>query len=360
MKKIGVLTGGGDCPGLNPAIKAVVNEAHQLEYSVLGVKKGWKGLIENKIEKNYIQCLTPNDVRTLDRLGGTILGTSRTNPFKSEGTEKRLIRNIKRLGLDAIVAIGGEDTLGVAARLYKKYNFPIVGIPKTIDRDLSETDYTLGFDSAVKKIMEEIECIRTTAESHERIFVVETMGRHAGHLALVGGLVGGADMILIPEHDFNIEKVNSLLKMDKRAGKRYSIVVVSEGAKPKNAHEVLLDKDVDEFGHVRLGGVGDYLAKEIEKGTGLETRCVVLSHLQRGGAPSEKDRAMGLYFGAAAVEAIYYQKYGRMVSVRDSKIALVDLEDAVKKLQLVDVERDYDTNNYNVKKRPRIGRYVYL
>lgn len=210
MKRIGVLTGGGDCPGLNPAIKAVVIKARQEGFEVIGIKEGWKGLLEK--EESYTQVLDENNVRIIDRMGGTILGTSRTNPFKNEKTENDLLRRIKELGLNAIIAIGGEDTLSVAAKLHKLHNFPIVGIPKTIDKDLSETNYTLGFDSAVEKIMSDIECIRTTAGSHKRIFVIETMGRHAGHLALVGGLAGSADIILIPEQDFDVKEVSKILE----------------------------------------------------------------------------------------------------------------------------------------------------
>lgn len=357
MKTIGVLTGGGDCPGLNPAIKAVVNKAYEVGYGVLGIRRGWEGLIKGK--ESNVQVLTPYDVRAIDRMGGTILGTSRTNPFKSENTEKQVLENIQKLCLEGIVAIGGEDTIGVAAKMYKLHNVHVVGIPKTIDKDLSETDYTLGFDSAVRKIMEDIDTLRTTAGSHERTFVIESMGRHAGHLALVGGLVGSADIILIPEYDFDVKRVNRILKKRKKEGKRYSIVVVAEGAKPKNAHELTLDKSIDEFGHIKLGGVGDYLAKEIEKGTGIETRCVVLSHLQRGGSPSSKDRRMGFYFGTAAIEALVNEKYGKMVAVKNSQLVLVDLEDVVRQLEVVNVERDYDIKNYNIKKGAMLGRHIY-
>lgn len=353
--KIGILTGGGDCPGLNPAIKAVVNKAYKEGYKVIGIRDGWRGLLE--ANKDYIVKLNKDVVRAIDRMGGTILGTSRTNPFKSEKDKNKLLKNIQKLKLNAIVTIGGEDTLGVAAKL-SKLNIHVIGIPKTIDRDLSKTDYTLGFDSAVEKIMEDIECLRTTAGSHKRIFVVEAMGRHAGHLALVGGLVGGADVILIPEYDFDVKKVNKILLKRKKEGKRYSMVIVAEGAKPKNAEEVLMAKSVDEFGHVKLGGVGSYLAKEIEKGTGIETRCVVLSHLQRGGSPSAKDRRMGFYFGTAAIEALVKKKYGKMISVKGSEIRLVDLKDAVKQLQLVDIDNVYDTENYNVKEAI-LGRPIY-
>ncbi|MBM3200145.1 ATP-dependent 6-phosphofructokinase [Candidatus Woesearchaeota archaeon] len=357
MKRIGILTGGGDCPGLNPAIKAVVEKSDELGFEVVGIKEGWKGLLE--ATEDYTQPLSKDYVRTIDRMGGTILGTSRTNPFKSEQTEKVLLNNIKKLKLNYLVAIGGEDTLGVASKLYKKHGFPTVGIPKTIDKDLSETDYTLGFDSAVERIMRDMEDLRTTAGSHKRIFVVEAMGRHAGHLALIGGLAGGADIVLIPEFEFDVKKVNNILEKKRAEGKRYSMVVVAEGAKPKNANELTLDKSVDDFGHIKLGGIGNYLAKEIEKGTGMETRCVILSHLQRGGPPSAKDRRMGFYFGTAAVEALADGKNGKLVAVKNSRIMLVELEDSVKKLELVNIEKDYDTEHYNVKKTSMLGKQIY-
>ncbi|MBL7100919.1 MAG: ATP-dependent 6-phosphofructokinase [Nanoarchaeota archaeon] len=356
--KIGVLTGGGDCPGLNPAIKAIVNQAYEEGHGIIGIREGWKGLL--KAKGDYIIELNPDSVRTIDRIGGTILGTSRTNPFKSKEAEKKLLRNIKNLNLEGIIAIGGEDTLGVAAKLYKSYSIPIVGVPKTIDKDLSETDYTLGFSSAVEEIMQDIERLRTTTGSHKRVMVIETMGRHAGHLALVGGLAGGADMILIPEYDFDIKRINRLLLKRKREGKRYSIVVVSEGAKPKNADESLSDKGVDEFGHARLGGIGNSLAKAIGKGTGIEARCTVLSHLQRGGSPSHRDRIIGYWFGVAAVEALTKERYGRMVSLKGNEIVLANLDDAVRELQLVDTGKHYDSKNYNVKKGSILGKSIYV
>ncbi|MBM4387323.1 MAG: ATP-dependent 6-phosphofructokinase, partial [Deltaproteobacteria bacterium] len=255
------------------------------------------------------------------------------------------------LGIDALVAIGGEDTLGVAAKLHRKFDFPVVGIPKTIDRDLSGTEYSLGFESSVQIICEAIDNLRTTAGSHSRIFVVETMGRHTGHLALKGGLAGGANAILIPEYSFDVNEVCVILLARKLAGQRYSIVVVSEGAKERNGGEILKDQALDEFGHVKLGGIGHYLADKIEKITKLETRYVILSHLQRGGSPAAYDRRMGYYFGTAAVEAVLAQKFGTLTALVSGRVNLIPLEDAISKLRYVDVERDYDTEKYNYKQQ---------
>jgi 6-phosphofructokinase 1 len=341
MAKIGVLTGGGDCPGLNPAIKAVVRKASELQYEVVGIKEGWKGLVEG-----LYMGLDRDIVRHIDRQGGTILGTSRTNPFKIDGGIDKLKKNIESLKLDAIVAIGGEDTLGVASKLFNEHKIPVVGIPKTIDRDLSVTEYSLGFESALHIITDSVDILRSTAESHSRIFVVEVMGRHAGHLALRGGISAGASIILIPEHPFEIDRLCELLLERKNRGVRYSIVMVAEGAMPKGADLSLVSQEKDAFGHVRLGGIGHYLAEEIEKRAKLESRAVVLSHLQRGGRPVPYDRRMGFYFGVAAVEAIKLQYYGTAVILKDNRVVLAPLKEAVKELNLVDVKSSYDTKNY--------------
>jgi 6-phosphofructokinase 1 len=358
--KIGVLTGGGDCPGLNPAIKWVVKTAldsrlkreRQIELEVVGIREGWRGITDIDIRweeglKKYIIPLDEETVRTWDRYGGTNLGTSRTNPFDPENDRSdQVVDNLKHLRIDALVAIGGEDTLGVAHKLSKK-GVKVVGIPKTIDKDLSGTDYTLGFESAVEIITEEIDRLRTTAGSHRRIFVVETMGRHAGWLALVGGEASGAYIILIPEYEFEISRVNDLLLEGRSRGARYDIVVASEGAKLKGGREITREEKRDSFGHVTLGGIGEFLAQEIERGTGLETRSIILSHLQRGGAPCAYDRLMGRYFGIAAVDLVVMGEFGKMVSYRNGEITSVPLEEAVGNLSIVDVNSQYDTERYN-------------
>lgn len=358
--KIGVLTGGGDCPGINPAIKWVVKTAldsrlkreRHIEFDVVGIREGWRGITDIDIRweeglRKYIIPLDEEVVRTWDRYGGTNLGTSRTNPFDPDNDRsEKLIDNLKHLNIEALVAIGGEDTLGVAYRL-SKMGMKIVGIPKTIDRDLSGTDYTLGFESAVQIITEEIDRLRTTAGSHRRIFVVETMGRHAGWLALEGGEASGAYIILIPEYDFEINRINDLLLEGRSRGARYDIVVVSEGARAKGGREIVRGQEKDSFGHVALGGVGEFLAIGIERGTGLETRSIILSHLQRGGTPCAYDRRMGRYFGIAAVDLIVMGEFGKMVSYRNGQITAVPLEEAIGKLNTVDVSTQYDTERYN-------------
>ncbi len=358
--RIGVLTGGGDCPGLNPAIKWVVKTAldsrlkreRNLEFEVVGIREGWRGITDIDIRweeglRNYIISLDEAAVRTWDRYGGTNLGTSRTNPFEPGNDRSgKLIDNLKHLNIEALVAIGGEDTLGVAHKL-SKMGVKIVGIPKTIDKDLSGTDYTLGFESAVQVITEEIDRLRTTAGSHRRVFVVETMGRHAGWLALEGGEASGAFIILIPEYDFEMGRINDLLLEGRSRGNRYDIVVVSEGARAKGGKEIARGQEKDSFGHVTLGGVGEFLAKGIERSTGLETRSVTLSHLQRGGAPCAFDRRMGRYFGIAAVDLIVNGDFGQMVSFRNGEVTAVPLEEAVGKLNTVNVETQYDRERYN-------------
>jgi phosphofructokinase-like protein len=343
-KKIGVLTGGGDCPGLNPAIKAVVRKSIEEGYEVLGIREGWRGMMDDIAPIN----LDRDVVRHIDRLGGTILGTSRTNPFKSADGVSRLQKRFKDLDLTSIIAIGGEDTLGVAAKL-SDLNVPVVGIPKTIDRDLSFTDYSLGFESALQVITDSVDCLRSTAESHARVFVVEVMGRHAGHLALRGAISSGASITLIPEHPFKIDQVCKLLLERKSRDIRYSIVMVAEGAMPDGKDLSLLSKETDAFGHVRLGGIGHYLAEAIEEKSGLESRAVVLSHLQRGGKPVAYDRRMGFYFGIAAVEAVLAKKFGQMVALKNGRVVLAPIGQGVKELQLVNVENSYDTKTYRAK-----------
>lgn len=361
MKKyrIGVLTGGGDCAGLNPALKWVVKTAmdEQLEwergvrYEVLGIRDGWKGLVyvdpSSLDTGGHIMPLNPDIVRTWDRYGGTMLGTSRLSPYDPKNEcWKTVIENIERLGLEAVIAIGGDGTLAITTRLARE-GINVVGIPKTIDKDLPETDYTLGFETALNVITEEVDRLRTTAGSHKRIFVVETMGRTAGWLALEGGESCGAYIILIPEYEFSLDKVNELVMEGRRAGTRYEIIVVAEGAKPVGGIEVVKKEGVDSFGHKALGGVSEVVAREIENGTKLETRSVVLSHLQRGGAPCAYDRRMGRYFGIAAVDLIEKGDYGKMVCVKNGKIASCPLECIYGRLNLVDVATQYDTERYN-------------
>jgi 6-phosphofructokinase len=361
MKKsrIGVLTGGGDCAGINPALKWVVKTAmdERLEwergvrYEVLGIRDGWKGLTDvdpsTLDTAGHITPLNADIVRTWDRYGGTMLGTSRFSPYDPKNEcSKLVIENIARLGLEALIVIGGDGTLAIAARLARE-GVNVIGIPKTIDKDLPETDYTLGYETALNVIVEEVDRLRTTAGSHKRIFVVETMGRTAGWLALEGGEACGAYIILIPEHDFSIHRVNELVVEGRRAGTRYEIIIASEGAKPKGGTEVVKQEGTDSFGRKALGGVGEVIAREIEKGTQLETRSVELSHLQRGGAPCAYDRRMGRYFGIAAVDLAVKRKYGNMICLKNGKISYVPLEKIYGKLNLVDVATQYDADRYN-------------
>jgi len=330
--KIGILTGGGDCPGLNPVIRAVVRKSINNGYEVIGIKNGWKGIIEIDT-----MPLDVNAITGILQKGGTILGTSRTNPYKTEGDVNKVKENFKKLKLDALIAVGGEDTLGSANKLIKDGLTNIVGVPKTIDNDLSATDYTFGFDSAINIVMECIDRLHTTAESHHRIIVVEVMGRHAGWIATEGGLASGADFILIPEKPIDIKEVCDSIKKRHARGRIYSIVVVAEGAKLKG-EELLQEKKLDEFGHVRLGGIGETISKLIEKETGYETRVTVLGHIQRGGSPTAFDRILGTRFGVKAVELIEQKKFGRMVSLSGNKIIDVPLDKAVAQLKTVDLE----------------------
>ena len=331
--KIGILTGGGDCPGLNPAIRAVVKKSVKLGYEVVGIRDGWKGLIE----LNY-KNLSSETASGILHLGGTILGTSRTNPFATADGPQKVIENIHRIGLDALVAIGGDDTLGVAYKLYGK-GVNTIGIPKTIDNDLSATDFTFGFDSAVNIVMDALDNLHSTAESHHRVLVVEVMGRHAGWIATYGGLAGGADYILIPEKPFTIDEVCSSIKRRHSVGKTFSIIVVAEGAVLAEAEKIVTkDARKDAFGHAMLGGVGKFLCEEIEKKTGYECRDVVLGHLQRGGSPTAFDRILATRYGIAAVELIQKKDFGKMVALRGNQIVAVSLEEGIKRSKTIDMD----------------------
>ena len=331
--KIGILTGGGDCPGLNPVIRAVVRKGLNEGQEIIGIKNGWKGLIENDI-----MALNLDAVSGILPKGGTILGTSRTNPYKKEGDLQKLKDNYRKSGLGALIVVGGEDTLSVAAKLIKDGITNIVGVPKTIDNDISCTDYTFGFNTALNTVMECIDKLHTTAESHHRIMVVEVMGRHAGWIAIESGIAGGADVILIPELPIDVEEVCNLIKKRHQRGKTFSIVVVAEGAKFKEGTMITKTEKLDEFGHVILGGIAETLAREIEKRTGYETRVSVLGHIQRGGTPTAFDRILGTRFGVRAVELIKNKKFGRMVALTGNKIIDVPIEEAVRVLKTVDME----------------------
>ena len=333
MEKIGILTGGGDCPGLNAVIRAVVKKSIKYKCVPIGIKNGWKGLIGGDMVP-----LTDRHVSGILTKGGTILGTSRTNPFRDQENVKKIIDNLKKFKIDAIIAIGGEDTLGVALKLHKM-GIPIVGVPKTIDNDLSGTDFTFGFDTAVSIVTEAIDRLHTTAESHRRVMVVEVMGRHAGWIATMAGIAGGADEILIPEAPFDIENVCRHIKERYDRGKKFSIIVVAEGAEPKHIGSLIMEsKEKDEFGHLKLGGVGNYIAKLIEERMNVETRVTVLGYVQRGGTPTAYDRVLATRFGVKAVELIKDRNYGKMVALRGNKIIPVEIEEAVSKLKTVDMD----------------------
>jgi len=330
---IGILTGGGDCPGLNAVIRAVVKKARiSYGWDVIGIRNGWKGLVTGQVEP-----LTLYAVSGILHRGGTILGTSRTNPTKQEEDIEKVRDNLRRYGINALVAVGGDDTLS-AALFFHKQGVPIVGIPKTIDNDIVGTDFTFGFNTAVSIVTEAIDRLHTTAESHHRIMVVEVMGRHSGWIAVMAGLAGGADLILIPEVEYKIDDICDLLKK-RHELKKFSIVVVAEGIKPPEGQGyVKQDDDVDDFGHVRLGGVGQQIGAEIEKRTGIETRVTMLGHVQRGGSPTAYDRVLATRFGVAAVEALHEKNYGQMVALRSEAIITIPLEEAVLKNKHVEME----------------------
>src|SRR6266545_5850883 len=330
--RIGVLTGGGDCPGLNAVIRAVVRKGvTSYGFEFVGFRDGWRGPLEGDTKPLDIQA-----VRGILPRGGTILGSSRTNPLKIEGGVDRVRSNLATLGVDALIAIGGEDTLGVATALHQD-GLKVIGVPKTIDNDLNATDYTFGFDTAVNIATEAIDRLHTTAESHHRVLIVEVMGRHAGWIALHSGMAGGANVILIPEVQFDIDQVCAYV--ESRFRTNYSpIIVVAEGATPKEGTMVLAAGELDAFGHVRLGGIGDMLAKEIEKRTGKEARTTVLGHIQRGGTPTAFDRWLATRFGLHAVDAVNDGDWGKMVALRRTDIVRVELSEATTEIKLVSPE----------------------
>ncbi len=332
--KIGVLTGGGDCPGLNAVIRAVVRVGESVHSnSHVGLRHGWRGLMTKET--------IPLDLRATAGIlprGGTILSTSRTNPFKDETGGALCARNAKELGLDAVIAIGGEDTLGVAARLYEEHGLPCVGVPKTIDNDLDGTDYTFGFFTAVDIATEALDRLHTTAESHDRVIAVEVMGRHAGWIATYSGIAGGADFILIPEVPQTIEAVCTAVTARHKQGRKFSIIVVSEGFQFQDDEE---DTDLDEFGHRRLAraGIAERIARLIEERTGYEARSVVLGHVQRGGTPNAFDRILGTRFGSLAAKLVADCKFGRMVALRGDEVIDIPIADGVAKLKTIPAER---------------------
>lgn len=331
--RIGILTGGGDCPGLNAVIRAVVKRsAKDYGSEVLGFLEGWRGAMENMIMPISLQA-----TGGLINRGGTILRTSRTNPFTVEGGPAKILESLKRNNLDALIAVGGEDTTGVANELFKQFQLPVVCVPKTIDNDLNSTDYSFGFDTAINIVCEALDRLHTTAESHNRVLVCEVMGRHAGWIACYGGIAGGADYICIPEKPVEIKEMLKVIKMRHVRGRNFSIIVVAEGAKLADT-EITKTEEKDSFGHVKLGGIGEEIAKIIEKETGFETRAITLGHLQRGGAPSAFDRILGTRFGVKAADLVHEGKFGRMVALQGTNIVDVPIEAGVGALKTLDQE----------------------
>jgi ATP-dependent phosphofructokinase / diphosphate-dependent phosphofructokinase len=328
--RLAILTGGGDCPGLNNVIRAVTFQGiKKYGDEIIGFLYGWKGPIEN-----LIKPLNIHDVDGIHTLGGTIIKSSRTNPYKVEGGPQKVMENLKRNKIDALIAVGGEDTCGVANKLIKDFNAPVICVPKTIDNDLNATDQTFGFDTSIQIVSDSVDRLHTTARSHDRVLVLEVMGRHAGWIAAYGGLAGDADYILIPEEEINIEKVCAVVRKRKeQVG--YAIIVVAEGAKLRD-EEALKNQKLDAFGHVQLGGIADRIAKIIEEKTGFETRSSSLGHVQRGGSPTALDRILGTRFGLKAVDLAHEGKFGKMVSLRGNNIEAVPVSEAVGTLKTLD------------------------
>lgn len=373
--RVGVLTGGGDCAGLNAAIKWVVYGAidrevqrnYRKKIEVIALKEGWEGILRLDPKKGlkderYVQVLSDFLVRKIDRDGGTAIGTSRTNPFNIKGKSgesrdesRRVVRNMEAIGLDALIALGGEDTLGVANKLYQRYGIPVVGIPKTIDLDLPGTDYSLGFDTAVNNIRLLIDHARTVSGSHRKTAVVEVMGRHSGFLALAGGMVTSAHFILIPEYPFELQKLVAMINERKKLKSRYTLIVVAEGSKEAGGEIVASKKEIDAFGHVHLGGIGEVLADQIKMRTGLDTFAEKLGYLQRGGDPSAFDVKMGRYFGITAVDLLLRKKYGEMVSVRGGEITTAPLSVLSDPVRVVEVDLMYDKKRLSARRDTALG-----
>lgn len=333
MFRIGVLTGGGDCPGLNAVIQGVVVRALQYGYEVYGIEDGYKGLLYGKARK-----LSLEDVEDIYWLGGTILGTSRKNPAKSEEELKTVVENVKKLGLNALITIGGDDTLGAAKKLYDR-GVPVVGVPKTIDNDIPLTDYSIGFWTAIETIADALHKLHTTARSHKRVMIAEIMGRYAGWLTLMGGIAGGAHIILIPEKPVDLDEVCRIIKERKERGEPYTLIAVAEGvAIPTTGELVAASTEKDEFGHIRLGGVSKILEDEIKKRTGEEVRSVVLGHIQRGGIPSAYDRVLGIRLGFKSVDLVKEEKFGYVVVVRGMDIIPVKIDEVVGTIRKVPPE----------------------
>ncbi len=331
MMRLGVLTGGGDCPGLNAVIRAVVRKGvRQAGYEFVGLRHGWRGLLVGETQE-----LNLRSTKGILHLGGTMLGTSRTNPFKEQLSPEDVLDCFEKVGIDGLIAIGGEDTLGVASKL-AAIGGKVIGIPKTIDNDLSGTEFTFGFQTAVQIATDAIDRLHSTAESHDRVMIVEVMGRHAGWIAIYSGMAGGADAILIPERPFDIEDVCDAIRRRHESGRNFSIVVVSEGAQPKDGTLQIHSGEVDDFGHVRLGGIGNLIMEEIEERTGFEARVTILGHVQRGGTPTAYDRVLASRFGVAAVNAVETEAWGTMVALRCGEIVSVPLEEATGTLKTVD------------------------
>lgn len=340
--RVAMLTGGGDCPGLNAVMRAVARKAERVfGDELIGFQDGWKGVVDDVTIPLSVESFRG----TLPR-GGTILGSSRTNPFTMDGGAEACQRTLEREAVDALIAIGGEDTLGVADKL-SKLGVPVVGVPKTIDNDLSATELTFGFDTAVQIATDAIDRLHTTAESHHRVMVVEVMGRHAGHIAVWSGIAGGATMILIPEEPFDIDLVvGSLKRRHEEHGRFASIIVVAEGASPREGTMAIAAKELDAFGHARLGGIGQTLADEVESRTGYETRVTILGHVQRGGTPTAFDRVLATRFGVAAIDAVHAEAWGQMVALQCGEIVQVPLSEAVGKLKTVDPEMYHGVAEY--------------
>jgi len=332
--KIGILTGGGDCPGLNPAIRGFVLKAIDYGHEVYGIREGWKGLVKGIVDE---KPLTVECVEEIISQGGTMLRTSRTNPYKDPAQTKLAHENFRKFGFDAIVALGGEDTLGVAAKLWKD-GFPTVGVPKTMDNDLSDTDYTFGFDTAVAADVEAVDRLRDTAKSHSRIIVLEVMGRHAGWVALYAAIAGGADWVLLPEEEPDLDAMCEHIKAVRARGKNYAIIVASEGAELPQFKEA--EQQLDAFGHMLLGErrVGETIAKYVEEKTGFETRSAVMGHIQRGGPPTAFDRVLGTRVGIRAAQCVHEKDFGKMVAVRGTEVVPVPIDAAVGTLKVVPKE----------------------